>query len=611
MADSRDYITHYTKYFNLNAPSSRYLVTLLLLIGAVAGTAMSLIINYPVDSPDYVLVFAGLCTGIIVIGVPALLTVVFIKAIKRKMQLKHAILATIVITAIYAFMLVVGAAILFFSRSITVAYIILLVSNACVYGYWFLLGRLVIGRGKDAAAIAATQPVLNTLFYLPLGTYILVPGVPLDITLIKLFAGMLVFWVAGNAFLFAVDRPAKKILDVSGVKIATTMVGQWLFDLTNDTGVIGQGAGIKRDLDIRVLALKGRKGYKAVFVNPDIHFGPFAGVGGSVTPVVLGDIIVKKLGCAPFVLHSAQTLEDNPISAAQVQQIGRRVAESLSAGLRFKQAYGDVKIGEEAGCRAIDIGIGNASVILLTRAPEVTEDMDRDVGRRLLNIAEAKGRRVLLVDAHNSRFESARPKDLEEVHAGNPHIRSYEAAIAEAATGRSRRAVRCGSAYSRLKKLLGNPKDMGEGYTSVCVFGFGKRKYGIIYFDANNMLPGFRNRIIEHAREKFGLELEVGTTDTHSINSLSLTASNSLGRHTSAERMLPVIDSMLQKALYDMEPVKYAYAAAGVSGFAVWGSDADALIERTSTEVKRILKFVTPILIIATFIIAAWVIYIV
>jgi predicted neutral ceramidase superfamily lipid hydrolase len=615
MPDSRHYITHYTKYFSKQAPNGGILAVVLLLIGALSGIAMSFAVHYQIIAQDYPgLLISGLSTGVLVISLPALLTIVFVKATNRRMRLKHAALATIIITVLYAVFLIADSVLFHFLGSMAVAYIVLLLANACAYGYWFLLGSLVMGRRRSSAAIAATQPVLNILFYLPLGSYILNFGAPLNITLIKLFAGMVVFLAAGNAFLYVVDRPVKRIMDTSGIKLAVSMLNQWLYDLTNDVRVIGKDAGVKRDLRVELLAIRGKGGYKAVFVDPDIHFGPFAGVGGSGGTVALGDLIVRCGGGAPFVMHGTETLEDNPISAAQVGIIGKQIAAFLSdRGIRPRKAWGDFAVGQKNGCRALNVSVGDSNLILLTRAPEVTEDMGRDLGLRFRAIAADAGRRsVMFVDAHNSRFESAKSEELEEVHLGNPHVREYESAIRESiAADGGRGRIAFGSSCNKLRKLVGNPKDMGDGYTSACVFGFGDRRFGIVHFDSNNMLPGFRSKIVGHLREKFGIEVEVSTTDTHSTNSLGLSASNSLGRHASIEKVMPLVDDLVQGAISGMEPASYSYRSIRIGNFAVWGKDADALIERTSREVKRILKYVVPALVIATFIIAAWVIYIV
>lgn len=125
------------------------------------------------------------------------------------------------------------------------------------------------------------------------------------------------------------------------------------------------------------------------------------------------------------------------------------------------------------------------------------------------------------------------------------------------------------------------------------------------------MLPRFREKIIEHIKIKFGMDAEICTTDTHSINSISSSASSSLGRYTDANDVIKIIDTMVKKALADTEPVSYAYKKTKVADFPVWGEKADMLIERTSQEVQRMIKYVAPLLLMLAFIVAAWVIYVV
>ena len=321
-----------------------------------------------------------------------------VKAIRRRMKMRHAMLAAIIVTAIYALFLILDAFLFNLTGSITLAYLILLFANACVYGYWFLVDKLVIGRSRSAVALAAAQPVLNTLLYLPLSRYVQYLGVPLQPTLIKLAAGMFVFMVAGYTALYLVDRPAKRILDVSGITLVSSMVGQWLYDLTKDVKVIGQGAGARRDLVMDLLEIRGKSGRKAVFFNPDIHFGPFSGVGGSVAPERLGNLIAQKHSSTPFVLHSPLTLQDTPISTAQVRLIEEHLDNALAQGDgKFERAYGSVAIGSKNTCRAINISLGDTSLIFLTRAPKVTEDIGRGIGMVLRDVACRSGKRNAVI----------------------------------------------------------------------------------------------------------------------------------------------------------------------------------------------------------------------
>lgn len=614
MPDSRDYITHYVKYFNMKAPSSFAQAILLLLLGAATGIFSSLVIYQNLASNYASVIVSGFSTGVFVISLPALLTVVLIKTVKRRMLLKHAMLSTLLVTIVYSVLVFVNAVIFAETRNVAISYFLLILFNACIYGYWFLMDKVVMGRGKSAIPIAAVQPVLNTLFYLPLGRYILNINVPLGITLIKLSAGMLVFLAAGYVFLYIIDRPAKRMLKSSGINILETMLSQWLFNFTNDVKVIGYGAGIRRKLSMDVLMLKGKKGYKGIFVNPDIHFGPFQGVGGSVAPLLLGDLIVKKYDTVPFVLHGALDIQDNPIITSQVYTLARKIENTINGarGNDFARAYGNISVGKEGNCTVTNLAIGDSNLFLLSKAPYVTEDMSREVGEQLKHSVAGIGNgKVILIEAHNSRFESASADELAGIRKGNPYVRNYEKAMINSLDCGTLRSLSFGASCSKLAPLLQRPKDLGEGYASVCIFKFGRRKFCIVYFDANNMLPTLRNTLVRHIREKFKIDVEVCTTDTHSINTVSSSASNSLGSHTKTRDLIPVIDSMLQSALKEMEPVNYAYKRVEINNFPVWGEKADELIENTSKEVKHILKYVTPMLIVVAFLIAAWAIYVV
>ncbi|MDE1874418.1 MAG: DUF2070 family protein [Candidatus Micrarchaeota archaeon] len=613
MADSRRYITHYVKYFNLQAPSMTAQTLILLLLGAAAGGFASLIIHLQMLGSGLLQVVAlGVSSGIVVVSLPAIITAALIKSIKRKMLLKHAMLATLLITAPYAIVLFVGSASFAITKNAWLSYFFLLLVNAGIYGYWLLIGKFMIGRLRQMALVAAVQPVLNILFYLPLGGYILSFQAPLNLTLVRLFAGMFVFLAMGYALVYLLDRPSKKILEASGMNVIISMISQWLFNLSSDVNVLGQNVGIRRDLDIDVIALRNGDGYKGVFVNPDIHFGPFRGSGGSVVPLSMGRMLAERFRATPFVLHGPLDIQDNPINTSRAYSLSGLVERELRGARKFGRAYGNFAIGESGSCRAVNVSMGDTNLFLLSKAPQVTEDMTRDVGQELRGAAEkASGGDAVMVDAHNSRFESASAQELSGVQKGSVYVGQYEDAIRKAAETGARRRMEFGASHKRLARMLGSPRDLGEGYTSVCVFKFGRKKLCLIYFDANNMLPGFREKLLDHVSRKFRVSVETCTTDTHSINTISSSASMSLGRKTGVDGVIPIIDVMVKEALDSLEPVSYAYRKLKVKDFYVWGEKADMLIERAGAEVRRMIRYIAPLFVAAAFSIAAWVIYVV
>lgn len=605
-------LVKYTDYFTLEVPGSIVQILIIIGMGLLFGIISTFIVHYNSALKPLYLVLYGASSGVLVISVPALLTALLIKAMKRSMKLKHALFAILVITFFYSLFIVASAALYSLTGDTRLAFVVLLLGNAGAYGYWLFINKLAVGQKKGAILSAAIQPVLNILFYIPLGNYILSFGIPVGTALVKLYAGMVVFLCVGYLALYLIDRPAKRELEISSVALFGAMVGQLLYDFTKDTMVLGRG-GVKRDIEIDVAVMKGRK-YKAIFVKPDLHYGPFSSIGGSVVTELLGQQITNAYGATPFVLHGAVNIDDNPISTSQVSAMSKRIMEYI-AGMRdgdFERCTGRISNGASGSCRSINIRLNGLNLLVLSRAPRVTEDIDRNVGMHLERIADIReGERTILIDAHNSRYESAPKDELRGIYKGSRYIRQYENAIREAVSKEGSAPVSFGSAARRFSVLLKEKRDLGSGYTSVGVFQCGGRKLCLIYFDANNMLPGFREKIVRHVRRRYGMETELCTTDTHSVNTLAQPASNSLGRHTSAAEILDMLDGMIDDAIRQISPVKIAYGSIKIEDFKTWGPGSQELIEKVGGDIVRISKIAIPFLTVCGFIIAAWIIYVV
>jgi predicted neutral ceramidase superfamily lipid hydrolase len=447
--------------------------------------------------------------------------------------------------------------------------------------------------------------------YFPFGGYLLQADFPIGVALIKLCSGMIVFMIMGYVILYLLDRPAKKNLSVSSIDLFSNMIDQWLYDIASDTNILGKG-GVNRDVrvDVAVLYAKGRA--KAVFVRPDMHYGPFGNVGGSVFPENMGSMLVSRFDSSPFIIHGAVNIEDNPMNTNQVFEMSRRVCgcvNTLSKG-GLSDAYGSIGFGEDYPCRAINININDLNLLTLSKAPYVTEDIDRDIGLRLCDMASRNKSATMLIDAHNSRFESASADELMGIGKASKYIPKYESAILRATKKSRRSRLRFGSSHISITSLLSRP-DLGPGYSSVGVFDFGSRRFAMVYIDANNMLPGFRNSVIKHIKKKYGLGSELCTTDTHSVNSIAMSAKNSLGRHTKPTEIIPVLDRMMERALGRMETVKFARGSITFDRFRVWGTGSEERLNKVGMDIINVGKKVVPFVIVGAYIIAGWIIYII
>lgn len=608
MPPKRD-ITKYSSYFTLEVPNSIPQIVLIILIGMVAGGIASVITHHPagIDLPNILLL--GAISGMLVISFPALLTVLTIRLMRRDMKTKHALFAVLAVTISYSLFIIADAAIFSWLRNNVIAYVILLLVNASLYGYWFIINKIAVGQKKSAIFTAEIQPIFNLIMYFPFGGYLLQLDVPIGIALIKLFFGMLIFLVMGYIIVYLLDRPAKKNLSVSSVELFSAMIGDWLYDISHDAKVLGTG-GVRRDVTVDIAQLSSNGKTKAIFIKPDIHYGPFGNIGGSVFTESLGNMVVSRLNATPFIIHGAVNIEDNPMSTSEVQSLSRRICDTASKSASTKDAYGYMRTASEGPCRAVNLNINGLSFLTLSKAPFVTEDIDRQVGLDFEKISDRNSSGTILIDAHNTRFESASPDELKGIYPGSKYVGLYEKAIKAATAPGKAAKLSFGSSYMKLSRVVDNP-DIGPGYTSIGIFAFGKRRFGMLYIDANNILPGFRGAIIEHVKAEYGLDIELYSTDTHAVNSIALSAKNCLGRYTSPKEIIPAVDSMIERALKDITPVQFSKTQVVYQGFRVWGKGSEELLNKVGMDIIRTGKRVVPFVIAAAYIAAAWIIYII
>ncbi len=608
MPDQIRDVTKFSRYFNIEAPGSTYQALLFIILGAITGLIAFALTHLHTGYSLLTIFLSGASIGIITVTLPSILTVLFVKAVSRKIKLKHAFFAVLAVSLLYSCFILMDSLIFALTKNPGISYLVIILSNALIYGYWFLINRVVMNQRRSQVLTAAMQPVVNVLLFIPMGMYLFGAPTQFGTSIIKLWSGMLVFMAIGYLVLYTMDRPARKALRISGVDLITAMVNQWLYDITSETDIF-KGIGTKRDVNVDIIALKGEGRTKAVFVNPDIHFGPFHDVGGGVATRAIGKKIYERLNASPFVMHTAVSFEDNPVSTRQILSMSGAVAERVATMRQasFRRTRATLYLGNEGPCNAIGISFGGSSILVLTKAPGVTEDIDREVGRTLAHMASRKLGKVLLVDAHNSRSESESTEELRGVYSGSKYSAMYAKAIQKMSQV-SRGPMSFGSSSAMLKdKLKG--RDLGDGYTSLAFFQIGSEKLILVYFDANNMLPKFRADVISYLEGKFGSRVEVCTSDTHSVNTIALPASNVLGRETKASDLLPILGEMAHTAISGAGRVEYSHSTLVVEKFKVWGKGADDTLVKVSREVISSGKRRIPIIIAAGIIIAAWVIY--
>ena len=597
--------------FSFGLPSARVQILGLLVISLVMGMAATALLNYTsiVSNTDYILA-NGALTGIIVIMLPALLTIFGMKTLNRRIDAKYIAFITIVSTVSYSVFIVFSSITYILSHNYSLAGLIILLGDASLFGWWFFANKMLLGRSRGSViALALIQPTLNILLYVPYSGRIISLATPFNLLLVKLYAGVFVFLLISYAVIFLVDRPYRKNYKFHSFDAFAQMLQNWLFDASANAPFGGAKFGKYDDIDCDTIALRKRNGkIKAVIFAPNIHFGPSGTIGGSDFPHLLERHVNSIYGVPAFIMHRPVNMDNNPISSAQYRHVRAALDDGVANGKKSDGAmsYSVSKVGH---ANVSKIGIGRVSLVMFTRAPRITEDFDPSVSLLLREMIEISSYPAVLVDAHNSRFERAPAQELNGVRFGSEYANEYIAAVKRLGgpTHKSR-SVRIGVASTDIYERLGKPDDLAEGKMNVIAFNFNGLTRALICINGNNIMPSARAHIIAKVEKACKVSCEICTTDTHAVNSLGSEVDNVVGSKTDKEILSGLAVKAVRAALADVETVVPYYRRSVMKRFRIWGPNSMDGIIATARAVYGFLRVAIPLLIMLGFIAAAWVI---
>ena len=604
MADDKS-ISKYSDIFSKKLPNTAILFVALFVMSAVVGMVSVAILHYNLigSRPFATVLLNGTLAGSIAILLPAVLTVFIVKATRHIISVKHTLFIAIIGAASYSVFFLLGSVLQVLAPG--AAAVALIVGDASIFGWWFFINKVVLGFRKRALIFALAQPTLNIILFFVASRFIFSLNSPFPVILFKLYVGILIFVIVSYMLLFMFDRPLKKNLGTSGVDVFSTMLQNWLFDI-NTALSFNTKLGIKPDVETNTFVIKNGSRTKAVLFIPEIHYGPAGSLGASNFPYLLEERVRKKYMASGFIMHTAVTADRNPISTSQISRVQAALDNGVAKGTQLKgtMSYSE---GSHLNCRVIRLALGGWSIVTFTRAPYVTEDIAFDSATLFKKTLARKYGESIIIDAHNSRYESAPKSELDGVRFDSKAMKDYVKAI-DSMKEKHRGVARVGVHSVEAYNALGAPKDLAQGNLNVAIFSFGNFKYAIFHFNSNNLLPSLRSEIISYIKKKYRIHAEVYTTDTHAVNSLEYTAENVLGRYTKFKSLKPLIDQAVGKALADIGPVRFYHKRVMMNRFPVWGPEVgDIILDMTKTVVSR-ARVLSPIIIASGFIVAAFVI---
>lgn len=602
---AQDKVVGLSKYM-VSLPSNNFSVLSMLFISFITGAAASLIHPAAGDSILYSIIYGG-ASGFLMFGLMSMMagamTQPMINALEgRHMKMKQSMFLSLVSMFIVALIYVVGSII----SSFTVYNYTI---DALIFGcaVIFAIRTIVLWSTSNISLLksipaAATQPALIismvivlvslTSFTTNIGYFSIIP------LLFKIIIASLILVAAIYSFVTIIESPMKRNLGVGGLELLSLFLAHTTEGSKALEGIF-EDIGEAIDTLTGVISFKGKNGMKAVFITPGVHPGPVGNIGGGNMPTE----IAESFDVFTMVSHGPSTHDFNPVSGREVKKLEGVVKDSLKTAVYAPRASSFVRA--QSGNARIGAQYFNDTLLLLaTFAPQGFDDIDFGVGLAVSNLAKAVtgAENVVLVDCHNSfKGEGGR------ILPGNREVFELMEAVEKLPKMDKDQPLRIGCAHNPLVEIS---KDDGVGQSGlkVMVVEVGGERTAYIVLDSNNMKIGFRARIMDALADLDVQNMEVMTTDTHFVNTLS-GGHNPVGTHKGDE-IIAAIVQCTKDAIDDIEDVEVASDVAKIEGIKTMGPLHSTELVTTISSIVAVSRIFAPLMFIFAFLFAfLWIFY--
>lgn len=425
--------------------------------------------------------------------------------------------------------------------------------------------------------------------------------------LLKIIIASLILVLAIFSFVVVIESPMRRNLGVGGLELLSLFISH-MSEGSQAMESVFEDIGESIETLVGVLSFKGENGIKAIFLSPSVHPGPVGNIGGGNMPTILAD----RFDAFTMVAHGPSTHDFNPVASREIDKIEKSVQKALE-NMDYSEYASRFQRVEYKGAK---IGIqyfADSLLLLATFSPKGFDDIDFGVGLAIMNAAKSStnARNVIMVDCHNSfKGEGGR------VLPGNKEVFELLGAAERIENWEKKLFVKVGCSNDPLDNMT---KEQGVGQSGVKVMvvevaetpnneNNTSQKTAYILLDANNMLIGFRERILK-AVENLGLDnAEVMTTDTHYVNTLS-GGHNPVGGKMQDE-ILDTILKCTKNAINDLEPVKSAINVAKIDDIKTLGPTHATELVTTISSIVAVSRVFAPLIFVLAILFAfIWIFY--
>ncbi len=413
---------------------------------------------------------------------------------------------------------------------------------------------------------AAAAIILGTLLFPP-------PFIILAIVLLIVFVLMFIL------ILWLIERPLQRAFNIRVLSFLNAFIAH----LTDGSkGMEDFFREIGEEVYVPQVSLFFRKDRKfnVIFTVPNVHPGPMGDIGGGNIPRCLQGafegIVMVPHGCA--------THDFNLVSEKEIGKI----VHAMRGPMNDLTYYPTVSRSERIQSGSVSLLVqrfGDALLIVSTRSPLRTEDLDFNIGMTIMAEGHRVSRDILFVDAHNCMT-----RDMTPVHPATAIAREYMDASKKAFDRYAQMEfypLQIGVAH--LAVPYSREEGFGDQGIQVLVVAAGGQTTAYVLFDGNNIQEGVRE-IIQARFCGIVDEIEVMTTDSHVVNTIS--GNNPVGYRVPVESLIPLVEKALEDALANISVAEVAGSTVECEKIVIFGSQRIAQLAST---VNAMLSLIAPV----------------
>ena len=584
--------------FITTLPNIKFSIAGMILISIISGA-----LYFVIDATSYSIlaeiVYGGLYT-LLIIGIPSIMSGALNQQVISildgiNVKIKHSMFLSALSMTILCLIIVIGGII---SRILNVDLFLNTLLFGCVLIYGF--NTLVFWstakiRFTKAALTALIHPVLILSMYILITFFVtdtsFMGPVILQIAIKAIIAGV-IFVLAIYAFITVIASPFKKNLGIGVLDLLSLFIAH-MNEGSNSLEGLFTNMSEAIDTVVTFVSFKAENGIKALFISPSVHPGPLGDLGGSNMPTILSN----KFDCFTMVAHGPSTHDFNPIAVSEIDKI----EDAVRKGLEKVEYSPDASIFVRYNSENANIGVqffNKGMVILSTFAPEGSDDIEFGVGLTMMAQSRSKChvKDSVIVDCHNSFTPESG-----EVLPGNAEVFHLIDVIDKIDINQTKSSVKIGCSQTTMGDL-NKQEGIGESGLKTMIVEVENQRTAYVLFDSNNMEIGFRQEIIDATSDLEIDELEVMTTDTHTVNTLSR-GYNPIGISKRPE-IIEYVKTSIIEAIDDLEIVEVGTGTEKIRDLNTFGPNNSTELISTISSVVAVSKIIAPVLLITSLVIA-------